>query len=139
MATVSSTSSANQYGLQQLKVQQAQRNADQAAQTASALKAQANEAQRVADRDRENARSLSVQSDQAQTNAAEAQQGLAALRSAQQGINLISNTVDQVLGRQQAQAAAPSAVAAKGAATAAPVPVLNTQGHVTGKIINTTA
>lgn len=138
MATVSSTSSANQYGLQQLRQQQARRNADQAELTAQTLKAQANDAQRVADRAQEDARTLGVQSDQAQAKAGQARQGLAALGAAQQSGVQLSQTVDQVLGRRQASAATLPGSTAKATATVA-APVVNTQGQVTGKIINTTA
>lgn len=131
MATVSSTSSANQYGWQQLKLQLAVRNAEQAEQTAQALKVQANDAQRVAERAQENARSLFVQSNQAQEKAGQARRGLAALGAAQQGVAQLSKIVDQVLLRQQA-----STPTTQGSST---VPVTNSQGQVTGKIINTTA
>jgi len=145
MSPVSSTSSASQYGWQQLKLQQAKRNADQAEQTAQTLKAQASDAQRVADRAQENARSLSVQSDQAQANAGQARQGLAALGNEQQAITQLSNTVDQVLARQQISTSTTknATTSATGASTVSPKsltpPVVNSQGQVTGKIINTTA
>lgn len=136
MASVSATSSANQYGLQQLMVQQARRNADQAEQTAAALKAQADDAQQVADQAQANARSLSVQSDQAQQRAGQARQGLAALSVEQQGVNLLSLAVDRVLARQQAS----TSMARSGSTvTSAPAPVTNSQGQVTGRIVNTTA
>ena len=136
MASVSATSSANQYGLQQLMVQQARRNADQAEQAAAALKAQADDAQRVADQAQSNANSLSVQSDQAQQKAGQARQGLVALSAEQQGANLLSLSVDRVLARQQTST--PPAHGG-GTATSAPAPVTNSQGQVTGRIVNTTA
>lgn len=131
MASVSSTSGANQYGWQQLKLQQARRNADQAEQVARSLKYEANAAQRVADRAEENARVLGVKSDDAQVKAGQARQGLAALSSEQQAGKLLANKVDQVLGRQQA-----TATPSTGAANASGSAVVNAQGQVTGTIIN---
>ncbi len=138
MISVSSTTSANDYGLQQIRLQQARRNADQAEQTAQALKAQADAAQRVADHEQENARSLYVQSDQAQTKAGQARQGLAAFSSAQQAITQLSKAVDQVISREQVPTeAAPSAPTPPASSVGAAV--TNSQGQVTGKIVNTTA
>ena len=138
MASVSSISSANQYGLQQLSLQQARRNSDQAELTAQTLRAQANDAQRVADQAEENARSLAVQSDQAQTKAGQARQGLAALSTAQQALTRLSNFSDQVLARIQPSSSTTQSTSASLVITGTP-PVVNTQGQVTGKIINTTA
>ena len=135
MASVSSISSANRYGFEQLRLQQARRNADQAEQTAQALKIQADQAQREAVQANENARSLSNQSSQARANAGQARQGLAAMSSAQQSVSQLSRVVDQVVARQ------PAAIAVterKSAGTPTPS-VVNSQGQVTGKIINTTA
>lgn len=133
MASVSSTSSANQYGWQQLKLQQAVRNADQAEQEAQSLKTQANDAQRVADRAQENARSLYVQSDQAQAKAGQARQGLVAIGTAQQSVTQLSNTVDQVLTRK------PVSTSTTQSTSTSPAAVVNSQGQVTGTVINTTA
>lgn len=132
MASVSSTSSANQYVLQQLSVQQAKRSADLAEQAAQSLKAQANEAERVAYREQENARSLSVQSDQAQAKAGQIRQGLVALNSQQQGTSQLSQTLDHALSRQLAPASTTQT------ASTSPAPVVNTQGQITGTIISTT-
>lgn len=133
MVSVSSTSSTNQYILQQLSVQQAKRSADQAELAAQTLKAQANEAQRVADREQGNARYLSIQSDQAQARAGQIRQGLAALNSEQQAITPLSNTLDQVLSRQPA----PASTTQTTSPSTSPSPVVNTQGQVTGTIIST--
>lgn len=135
MATISSTSSAqsaSQFGLQQLKLQQAQRNADQAELTAQSLRVQAQEAQRTADRAQENARQVGVQSDQAQDNADRAKQGIAAIKTANQMQSQLTQVVNQVAARQEtAQPAAPTKPQAS--------PVVNTQGQLTGTVINTTA
>ena len=136
MASISPTSSANQYGLQQLRQQQAMRNADQAEQAAQSLRAQANQAQIVADRAQETARSLTVQSDQAQAKAGQARQGLAAAGSAQQAVAQLEKSVDQALTREQA--VVPTAAMAPATATTpstSPAPVVNTQGQVTGTLV----
>jgi uncharacterized phage infection (PIP) family protein YhgE len=142
MVSVSSTSSADQMGsqqgLQQLRLQQAKRNADQAEQTAQSLKTQAAEAQRVADREQDNARSLYIQSDEAQTRAGRIRQGLAALGSAQQAITQLSKSVDQVLVREPAPVA-PAQSAGPPPVSTGIAPVTNSQGQVTGKIVNITA
>ena len=153
MASVSSTSSANQYGEQQLQLLQARRNAEQAERVAQTLKAQAGDAQRVADKAQEDARSLSVQSDLAQVRAGQARQGLTALSSAQQAITSLGNIADRVVARQQESeavaqvspavpvSAAPAVPVSNTTSTVAvvPAPVVNAQGQVIGKIINSTA
>jgi hypothetical protein len=131
MASVSSTSSVSQFGLQQLSVQQAKRNADQAEQDAQALRQQANAAQAVADREQKDAQSLAIQSGQAEERAGLARQGLAVLTSAQQGMSQLSGMLDQVISRQAAPAPTVHA------SSASPAPVVNTQGQITGTIINT--
>lgn len=141
MTTVSATASASQYGLQQLRLQQARRTAEQAEATARALNAQAGNAQRVADRAQEDARSLSVQANQAESTAGQARQGLAALSTAQQAFARLSNTADQVVAREPTPVAAAPVTTAPVAPTPAAdaAPVVNTQGQVTGTVINTTA
>ena len=131
MASVSSISSAAQYGMQQIMVQQAKRNADQAEQTAQSLQAQANDAQQVAERAQEHARSLAIQSDQAQQRAGQARQGLAALSAEQQSNARLVNAINRTAGNQP--------IAAATASSTTPSPVVNSQGQVTGKTINTTA
>lgn len=130
MATVSSTSGsqANQYGWQQVKLQQAKRNADQAEQNAQFLQVQAGEARRVADRAVENARSLSVRSDQAQTDAGRARQGLAAIQSVNQMQMQLGRVADQAIQKQQA---------ASSTAPTESAPVVNTLGQLTGTVVNT--
>lgn len=131
-ASVSGTQSVVQSGLQQLKLQQARRSAEQAEQMAQALQTQANDAQRRAAHEQENARSLSVQADQAQSNAGRARQGLAATQTASESLTQIGNVVDQVIKKQQSvQSGTQSVQESK--------PVVNTQGQVTGTVINTTA
>jgi hypothetical protein len=153
MPPVSSTSSAQtaaQSGWQQLKLQQAQRNATQAEQNARALEAQANNAKRNADRAQDDARSLEIQSGQARDNAGRARQGLAAIRSVQEMQTRLGTTVDQALKTQATQTGASTTAATDTAAvatTSTPVvaststaaPVINTQGETTGLFVNTTA
>jgi chromosome segregation ATPase len=129
LSSISSTG-ANQYGWQQ-KLQMAQRNADQAEQEARALRQQANQAQRAADRAERDASTLGVQADQADLRAGKVKQGVAALKTQQQSFSQLSNTVDQVLGRQKSSPATTQ--------SSKPAPVVNTQGQVTGTTINTTA
>jgi hypothetical protein len=130
MAITSSTS-VSQSGLQQLSLQQAKRAAAQAEQTADALQTQAQDARRRANREQENARSLSVQADQAQSGADRAKQGLVALQSANEMKVQLGNTVEHVAQKQQ--------VAQSVSSTQQTAPVVNTQGQVTGTVINTTA
>ncbi len=137
MAPVSSISSATQSGLQQIMVQQAKRNADQAEQTAQSLRAQADAAQRTAEKAQETARSLTLQSDQAQQQADQARQGLAAVTATQQGITSLSNTINQMLDRKLASIPATPSTTTPGTGAAPVPPVVNTQGQVTGTIINT--
>lgn len=135
MAIDSSTSglqSVNQLGWQQLKLQQAKRNADQAEQTAQILQQQAAAAKQEADRAQEHARSLAVQSDQAQTLAVRARQGLATLASGAAGQAQLTYAIDQAVNRQSIAQATTLAQDQSSVAVKA-------QGQTTGTIINTTA
>lgn len=135
MAIDSSTSglqSVTQLGWQQLKLQQAKRNADQAEQTAQILQQQASAAKQEANRAQENARALAVQSDQAQSLAVRARQGLAALSSGAAGQAQLTYVIDQAVNRQPiAQTTAPAQDQSSSA--------VNAQGQTTGTIIDTTA
>lgn len=111
---------------QQVKLQQAQRSADQAEATARALQAQAAAAERTADRAQENARSLRVQADQARQVSGRANQSLEAIRSLGQLQVQLGGTYERV-----AQAQAQRNAAAQ--------PVVNTQGQLTGTQVNVTA
>lgn len=152
VTSVSGAQSAAQSGWQQLKLQQAQRNATQAEQNARALEAQASNAKRDADRAQDNARSLEVQSGQARDDAGRARQGLAAIRSTQEMQMRLGNTVDQAVKLQSGtetastgttttttEASAPTVTtAATASTTSTAAPVINTQGETTGRIINIT-
>lgn len=132
ISSTTSTQSAAQAGLQQLKLQQAKRNAERAEQTASALQAQAADAQRVANNAQENARALSVRSAEAQSVAGQARQGLAIIRSVDQMQAQLSSTATQVVERRQSPQTSTTSQATK-------APVVNTQGQITGTVVNTTA
>jgi hypothetical protein len=140
-STIAGAQAATQAGWQQLRLQQARRNAERAEATAQVLQARAADAQRVAERADESARSLSVQSSQAQSAAGQARQGLAMVRSVEQMQVSLSNTVSQAGERQNAppavQQVAPQQTEAVSKAT--PPPVLNTSGQITGVVVNTTA
>jgi hypothetical protein len=148
VASISSTSgsqAAFEYGYQQIKLQQAQRTANQAEQNARALAAQANEAKRTADRAQEGARTLEVQSDKADTAAGQARQGLAALKTQSTYQSSLETTLNSVIATQSASAAAAVATTTSTTASTTPppasvsAPVVNTQGEITGTIVNTTA
>ena len=135
MTTISSLSGAQstaQSGLQQFRLQQAERNAEQAEQTARALQSQAREARQTASQAQEDARFIAAQADQAQTNAGQARLGLAVIRSVGQLQTRLSEAVTQVTENLQGtEPAAPTPAPA--------TPVINTQGQVTGTVVNTTA
>ena len=147
MATISSSSSiesAVRSGFQQLRVQEARRNADQADQAARALEAQARAAQRNAARADENARSLTVQSGQARDDAGRARQGVAYLDSVAQSRQQLGDFLGQVIERQPDAEPAAAPVSASPVTPTAPVspapsPVVNSQGQLTGTLVSTTA
>lgn len=126
------TSSATQAGVEQLRVLQAEKNADRAMQTAKTLADQAREARYNANKAQERARELSSQSSQAQTNAGRAQQGLQAMKTSSQMQTQLSGVATQVIERQET--AQPVSTAAEQAP-----PVVNTQGQLTGTVVNTSA
>lgn len=135
MASISSLSgaqSAAQSGLAQLRLQQAKREAEQAEFTARVLQAQASDAQQRASDAQEKARAITTQSDQAQTEAGQARQGLAVIKSISQMGTQLSGVATRVA--EKLKLAEPVAPAQEAAA-----PVVNTQGEVTGTVINTTA
>lgn len=137
VATISSSVSAGsiaQAGFQQLRVQEARRSADHAEQIARSLAAQARNAQRVADRADENARSLTVRSDQARADAGAARQGVAYLDS----VGRMQQQLGEFVGRiAEREAVAPVAEAPAEAPVSSAV--VNTQGQVTGTLVNTSA
>jgi hypothetical protein len=134
VATISSSSSASigQSVLSQLQLQQAQRNAERADANARSLQAQAREAQQIAVQAQAEARSISSQADQAQSEASQAKLSLAVIRNGGQVQSDLAGAVGNVVETLK--------VASPVAATPSPtVPVVNTQGQLTGTVVNTTA
>lgn len=128
MATPAISGSSSTSGLltERLRVQQAQRTAEQAETTARALSRQATAAQREADLAQEDARTLKVRSDQAQSNAGQARQQVVSLESVktvQQGIDSIRSQIATTLQSQDTPPAAS----------------INAEGQTTGTLVNVTA
>lgn len=135
MATISSLSGAQsgvQSGLQQLRLQQARRNADQAEQIARSLQAQARDAEQVASDAESNARAVSGQAAQAQTNAGQARQGLAVIST----ISQMGSQISDALALATEKSSTPESTSPAAKQTA---PVINAQGELTGTVVNTTA
>ncbi|MDP3538994.1 MAG: hypothetical protein Q8S26_09850 [Azonexus sp.] len=120
----------------QVQQLQAQRNADQAAQQASALQSRARAAQSVADRAQENARSLQVQSSQAQGDAQSAKRNLAALDSLGEVQTQLSGLREQISSILSPKVASPAATTV---AAEPVVGVINSSGQTTGTLVNVTA
>lgn len=112
-----------QMAQQQARVQQAQRSADQAAREASSLQAQAQSAKSAASRAQQEARALEGQSSQADLRADRARQNLTSIKSESLFQQQLSASLGSNSATQQSK----------------PSPVLNSQGQVTGQIINATA
>jgi hypothetical protein len=131
MAAVSSNtgSTVAQYGLSQLRLQQTRRAAQQAEQTADNLQAQARAARQDAQQADDRARSLEADSAKARLTAANAQQSLSLLQVS--GQNQV--TLERVSTKMVVQQSG------KPATTSSPAPVVNAQGQVTGRVVNTTA
>lgn len=135
MATISSISASQSTGATtslQTALQQAKRTADQAESNAKALEAQANQAQNAASSAQDYANSLSTQAGQAQLNVGWTQQNLAAVETVGQLSSQISSVITNVVDAQQSKVS-------NTAASIPNAPVVNTQGQITGKIINTSA
>lgn len=129
VSSVSGAQSASAVVTQDLRLQQAQRNAERAEVAAHALRQQASAAQRNADRAQEGARSLKVRSDQAQSDAGSARQQLVSLKS----VNEVQGRFDTI--REQIS----TGLAALDSAASASTPVVNADGQTTGTLVNVTA
>ncbi len=103
LSPTSGAQAATQAGYQQLKLQQARRNAEQAEQTAQGLRAQASAAQQTANQAQETARSLSTQADQAKFSAGQARQGLAAIDSLKTTESTLLRAYDTAIQTQARQ------------------------------------
>lgn len=116
---------------QQLQLQQVQKIADRAAQSARSLQAQANSAQAAADSAQAEADSLQGKASQAQFVAGQTNMLLQTTKSLGQIGTQISSALDQAAKRQTtAQPAAP---------VQTPKAVAYTQGQALGTVVNTTA
>jgi hypothetical protein len=140
MSSVSSSpgTTAARYGMDQLRLQQTRMAAQRAEQTAQSLQSEAANARQDADQARERARSLEVESSQAQSEAVRMRRGLTMHQS--EG----SLQVQQARVADNAQVTRPAVVQQASpqtstAASTSKAPVVNTQGQVTGRVINTTA
>ena len=131
ISSLSSTQSGSGVAVQQIQQQQAQRNADQAEQTARSLRVAAQSAQSAANRAQENARTIKVESGQADSRSNQARQGLVAMKSiaqVQSGFDTLRQQISSVLNSDFTDAA-PLQTA----------PVINTSGQETGTLISVTA
>lgn len=137
ISSLSGTQSAAQSGLQQLRLQQARKDAEQAEQVARSLQARARDAQQKAGEAEQTARTISTQADQAQAGAGQARQGLAAIQSRSQMQARLSGTVSQVA--EKAKLPEPAVPVPVAPTTDSSTPVVNTQGQLTGTVVNTTA
>lgn len=144
----SSLSSVTTAAYSQLRVQQAQRNADRADQEARALRASAHSAEAAADRAQEGARNIRVQSDQATDFAGRARSGVEAMRSTVENLSALGLRAERVAASQSARDEAPPV--APPAASVPPVvvsaqpvvvasPVINSDGQTTGTLIDVSA
>jgi hypothetical protein len=140
MANVSSSTGNALFGVSMARVQQAKRNAEQAEARASALQAQARDARRAADRANDSARSAEADASTAKVGAMKAQQGYAMLVNVGQLGARIAMVADRVEEKRQPDVAATATPKAQTApAATATKSVVNSQGQVTGRLVNTTA
>jgi F0F1-type ATP synthase delta subunit len=127
----------NLNGSVQAALQQAKRTANQAEATAQTLAAQAANAQAEATNAQDYASALTIQAGQAQLSVGWTQQNLAEIETAGQLNTQISSVVKNVV--DASPPAQPSIVVAAKPTPPVIQPVVNTQGQITGKIINTSA
>ena len=132
ISSISASQSASPSSSLQAALQQAKRTASQAESNAQALEAQASNAQAAASSAQGYASALNIQAGQAQLNVNWTQQDLDAVETAGQISTQITSVVSNVLDVEQSKPASIAVPVAK-------PPVVNTQGQVTGKIINTSA
>lgn len=130
--SLSGTPSVAQSGLAQFRLQQATRDAEQAEQVARSLQAQARDAQQQAGEAQQKARSIAAQATQAQSIAGQARRGVAAAETVGQLQTQLTNVNSQVT--EKLKIALPTI-----RTRTAPAPVINSQGQITGTLINTIA
>jgi chromosome segregation ATPase len=124
-AAIGASSSTFGFATEQLRVQQARRNADRAEAAANALQRQAAGAQRQADAAQENARSLKVRSDEAQGDAGQARQQVSSLQSVQglqQQFSTLRTQISEGLAALDTQSTS-----------------INADGQTTGTLVNEVA
>ncbi len=132
ISSISASQSVNSTSSLQAALQQAKRTANQAETEAQTLEAQAANAQQAASSAQGYASALNIQAGQAQLNVGYTQQDLDAVETAGQLNTEISSVISNVIDVQRSIPASISVPIPK-------PPVVNTQGQVTGKIINTSA
>jgi hypothetical protein len=136
ISLTSNTQPTSLNGSVQAALQQAKRVANQAESTAQTLEAQAQSAQAEATSAQDYASALNIQAGQAQLNVGWTQQDLTAVETANQLNTQISSVLTNLVNAQPAK---PPVVVTPIPAPSVIHPVVNTQGQVTGKIINTSA
>lgn len=126
-SAVSGSGAVSGFVSEQLRVQLAQRNADQAEAAARALRRQAADAQLEAEVAQEGARTLKVRSNQADGEAGQARLAVSSLESVgklQSGLTAVRTQVADTL---------------KAIDAPAPTPAVNAEGQTTGTLVNVTA
>lgn len=132
ISSISGAQSVAQSVLQQLRLRQAIRNAQEAEDTARSLQIAAREARQRASEAQQEARSVTSEADQAQAVADGSRQGLAAIKTAGEIQERLSNTLTRTADRLKlGNAIAPPLNSAQ--------PVINGEGQRTGALINTVA
>lgn len=132
ISSLSSSQSIAQSGLRQYRLQQAERNVQQAEQTARELAAAARDAQRKASEAQQEARAITGQADDAQAYAGETRRDLAAARTAGDLRAQASDVVD-------AGAVKPGIAELSSATPNLTLAIFNSQGQRTGGLISTVA
>ena len=141
MAIGSATSSSllnGQLLMQQLRLQEAKRTAEQTQYKADKFREQAADAQKEAVKAQENARSLSVKAQQAQTSAGQANQDVAKLVSFDKTVTQLGQIYTRITASLQGQQS-PTPGNPEQTQQTRPSTVVNTQSPTVGAIINTTA
>lgn len=137
--SVSSAQSIGSSISQQLTLQLAQRNADQAEVNARALKAQADTAQRQADQAQDDARTRKVAAQQADSDAQSAQRTLTGLQSAQTTQTQLSDVYQRVVNQNPAPAQSGTTPTVTPVPTASTVITVGRSTPPPGTLVNTVA
>ena len=124
--------------MQQLRLQEAKRTAEQTQYKAEKFQEQAANANREAVKAQENARSLSVMAQQAQTSAGQANLEVSKLKSLDQTVTQLEEIYTRITASLQGQQSPTPNSLQQTLQTRLPT-VVNTQSPTVGTIINTTA